>query len=106
MKKPINSATVFSSGDPSVGIPSVSFKVELYVDEVMADYEYIEEIRQRIKVLYDDMTGDNCSVMFDYEIERQNEMEAEMDRQQAEHEKEMERMYAEQESDFGNIWFR
>jgi len=80
MRKSINSATIFSAGDSSVGIPSVTFDVELYIGEMEND-EYVEEIRGRLKEFYDDMTGDDCSVMFDIEIQRQQELNAEMERQ-------------------------
>ena len=86
MRKSINSATIFSAGDSSVGIPSVTFDVELYIGEMEND-EYVEEIRGRLKEFYDDMTGDDCSVMFDIEIQRQQELNAEMERQQIEHDR-------------------
>jgi hypothetical protein len=99
MRKPINSATVFTHGDSSVGIPSVTFDVELYIDEMASD-EYVKEIRDRLKEFYEDMTGDDCSVMFDIEIQRQQELEAEMERQQMEHDKETDEMYREQDEHF------
>ena len=79
MRKAINSATVFTHGgwnNSSVGIPSVSFNVELYINEMASD-EYLSEIRQQLKDFYEGMTGDDCSVGFDFEIQEEQEaMEA------------------------------
>jgi hypothetical protein len=71
--KPIQKATVFFSGDCSVGIPSVTFDLEMYFDP--SNYseqgvkEGLNEIRESIKDTYELILGDERpQVMFDFEM--------------------------------------
>lgn len=68
----ITKATVFAPGDPSVGIPASHFELDV---SVLTD-EHQEEMREQIKELYDAMTGDNCRVLWDFEVEQLNRNEA------------------------------
>ncbi len=85
MKKAIESATVFFAGDRSVGIPSASFDVQMYIlwDDLPEDsgeqHSALKTIRTKLCDLYEHLQGDTpTSVMFDFEIEAQNQNEAEL----------------------------
>jgi hypothetical protein len=93
MTKIIESATVFFEGDRSVGIPSTSFVISLYIDPT--DYDngpdkttgitaVLRDVRQKISELYELIQGDKPSgVMFDFEVDAQNEAEKKFDDEQA-----------------------
>lgn len=77
--KPIESAMVYFAGERAVGIPSASFKVELWADmRAMAteDHEeYLRELREKISEMYEAMIGEKPTwVMFDFESEALNEL--------------------------------
>jgi hypothetical protein len=79
--KPIERAYVSCAGDPSVGIPSSSFEVELYWDAICyGDPEKaLAELRGAIRSLYEDhITGEPCAVEFDYEMEARASAEQEL----------------------------
>lgn len=80
--KPIESATVFVSGDRSVGIQSATFNLQLYLDlncygDDAADI--LKETRNQIYLLYSDMVSEKVVVMFDFEIEEQTAKELNSD---------------------------
>lgn len=77
----IKSATVCYGGDPSVGISSTYFVIELPLDlscMTFDNYEelvkYLKEVKAKIKELYQLCDDEGLSVMFDYEIESENKM--------------------------------
>ncbi len=84
MKK-IESATVFFAGDRNVGIPSMQFDIQLYIDPT--DYDNgpdtttgftatIRDTRQAISDLYERIQGETpSSVLFDFEIQARNDAE-------------------------------
>lgn len=75
MNPEINKAFIFTSGDRSVGIPSASFEMEIYLP-ANEPRETLESFRQEIKELYEGMCGETPKVVFDYEFyERTNEKE-------------------------------
>lgn len=84
--KPIESATVFFQGDRSVGIPSVSFDVQMYIewDDLPEDsgeqHSRLKTIREKLIELYEELQGDTPSgVMFDFEIAEQLRQEKSME---------------------------
>lgn len=88
MKKPIESATVYFMGDSSVGIPSASFDIQMYIcwEDFPADsgeqHSMLKRFRDNIKNLYEELHGDTPTwVMFDFEIAEQNRQEKEFDKQ-------------------------
>ena len=88
--KPIESATVFFSGDPSVGIPPCSFNVELFIDlEAYGSDEkerrsHLLWVRNQLSNLYQEMQGEEPSVMFDFECEEERQLEDKMEEPQTE----------------------
>ncbi len=87
--KPIESALVTFSGDPSVGIRSTSFELELFFDlscygmEEKELIEYVEQVREKIKELYTMIDDEGCGVMFDFEIEQQEEIYRRMEQEES-----------------------
>ncbi len=69
----IKSATVFASGDRSVGIPSVEYRVECWIDlgcvAIQDGPKLLGDIRQKLKEAYEIMVGEPVEVLFDFEAE-------------------------------------
>lgn len=87
MSKTINSATVYFAGDRSVGIPSASFDVQLFItpddfgngpDETAGFATALTETRKKIFELYEFINGDAPTwVRFDFEIQAENDADNE-----------------------------
>jgi len=80
--KPIEKATVYFAGDRSVGIPSASFELEMYLDlNCFGDkLEALNEARAAIMTAYELLQGEPPSwVMFDFEIAEENRREREIE---------------------------
>lgn len=85
--KTIKKAFVHYNNDPSVGMFPFGYEIEVNIDK--PELEELNEIREKIKELYEFIEGEKPSyVMFDFEVEAENEMEKELDRQREEWEKE------------------
>ncbi len=80
MSKPIEKAFITYHGDSSVGIPSANFEATMFYDPNFdgagMDYD-LEDIRTAFRNLYLVITGENCSVQFDFEYEARCKMESE-----------------------------
>ena len=68
----IEKATVFVNGDPSVGIRSASFDLDVFFD-ITTDDEVLKEFREKIESVYSDMTGEPAKLLFDFEIQNMNQ---------------------------------
>lgn len=95
--KEVHSATVFFDGDSSVGIPSVSFDLEIFWPN-MDDAEGLNSLRDKIKYLYEEMEGDDAKVMFDFEIKEMVEREKQMEEHEMQMQQEEQAYWAEQEA--------
>lgn len=74
----IRKAFIHFNNDPSVGMFPYGFECEVSLDA--NDKERLEEAREAIKNLYEILEGEKPSwVMFDVEIQAQNEAEAQME---------------------------
>jgi hypothetical protein len=72
LPKQVEKAIIFFKGDPSVGIPSCNFEMQLYFNcECYSNSrESLEEIRGSIRDTYALICGDESPiVMFDFEVE-------------------------------------
>jgi hypothetical protein len=80
--KPIKSATIISKGDPSVGIPCTSFKMETFIDldcyggDDQDKCDVLLTMKQLIKDAYECMGCEPSCVVFDYEIENLQEKDS------------------------------
>ncbi len=82
--KNIKKAFIHYNNDPSVGMFPYGYEMEVNIENM--DIEDLNEVRKKIKELYEFIDGESPTwVMFDKEIELQNKQEAEMDRQEAEY---------------------
>jgi hypothetical protein len=70
--KPIESVTIYFRNDPSVGIHSATFQMEVFIDP-MTQGDDLNETRTKIADLYEYLEGDKPTwVRFDFEIEAEN----------------------------------
>jgi len=69
--KPIESIYIGVAGNPAVGIPRTSFRMEVFIDPVSLDDVAVElaSIRKAVGDLYETLCCDEpVTVRFDYEV--------------------------------------
>ncbi len=74
---PIEKVYIGFSGDSSVGIPDTSFEMSVYFHP--DSLEDLASFRKAISDLYEVMQGEEGTVLFDYELEEMNRVEASFD---------------------------
>jgi hypothetical protein len=73
--KDVEKIYVASVGDPSVGLFSSGFEASVWIPKGCD----VEETRQRMIELYEDMVGDDVTALFDFELEARDRQEREME---------------------------
>lgn len=71
MKREIKSIYINSPGDPSVGIWGFSASIDninVDIDDADLNEKDLDEVKNHIKEAFLILTGEVCSVIFDYEI--------------------------------------
>lgn len=102
--KPIQSAWIRVSGDPSVGIPHQDFTMELYcvmtdLVDTMTPEEAVNTLRDEIAKLYETWHGESVTVLFDFEIAAIQENERRSEEEERLAEEEMEHLEARADND-------
>jgi hypothetical protein len=82
--KPIERVYIHAPGDRSTGIQSGDFTATVYIDPscYANPAEELESVRKSVKAFYDGFTGDNTTVLFDFEAEKIAQDTARMEAEQ------------------------